>query len=480
MLVFWSALSALGYAGPPTCGTLELFEPVEPPVEFPVVYGLDLQQRDAYHAPNVMLGEHVAVRWGDDTFLDPADIQGVVDLFETAWEFEFGVMGHSVPHRSDEYYFNVYIGDTGEGIPPGHGHGGYYISDSERWPMIVVAEATVASSDLRTVVAHELYHAAQSAEGSFPRSSINANSWYWEATASWVVPLVFPDDARHAQRLYSYAMLPHFRLDHFGQPGTGGLAESYSYGAFIFAAHLQDVTGGWEIIRDSWRDDRGAPSAVETLRILLDERGVDFDEVWLDHIARTATWDYPQGDVYRDTLLARLGPDQHLGLVAGELPALGSEDWRTVEAELLPRQYGYNILRLGEPEVGTYTVDLRADGTNEMGRAARFGARLVVVRSDGTVTYTPFDSFDREASVQTQVGRDVSEIIVVVGAWTEQALFPTSQETFPYSYRVGFSRENIDSNPETGGCGCAGAGDGGPWLLGLPGLVLVARRRRRA
>ena len=491
MLWLLLALTAMAHDGALPCGTPELYEAPDYRVEPPVVFALDRQQRDAYGAPNVLLGKHVAVRWGDDTRLTEADLKEVVDIFETAWEVEFGQMGHAEPHRSDEFYFNVYIGDTGEEVPPGKGYGGYYTRDVEGWPMIVIAEGTLSGWDYRSTLAHELYHAVQGASGLYRHGAHRAGHWYWEATANWAVQVVYPDNDSHARLLYGYALFPHFRLDFYDRPDEGKVEEYYQYGAFVFAVHVQEVTGEWEIIRDSWVDDRGTEDPIETLRILLDERGYDFEEVWLDHLARNVTWDYPRGELYRQIVWSITGASEYAGPFAGALQRFGHDDCRPVAFDMLPRQYGSNVLRLEVPADGTYTFELRGEPTNEVGHDAFFGARLVVVRPDGAVEYVPFEFVDHEASVDLTVDGDVHRAYIAVGAWTDAWISPHSQERFPYAYRVRFDGMRTATVPEPGpeprdperpsslsGCGCASGGAGVPWLLGLLGLVLVGRRRR--
>jgi len=475
------------HALPPLpCATPDLWRPVDPVVDPPPVLGVDLQLRDAYSVPNVATSEHFAVRWGNERFVDPADVEELLEFFETAWDVELGQMGHTPPYRTDEFYFNVYVGDTGSGAPPGHGAGGYYTADVDGWPMIVIpADSMERPEGAASTVAHEFYHAVQAAEQRYTYSQSEPGAWYWEATATWAAQVVYPDDQSHARFLFGYALFPHYRLDFFDYPDQGVVQEYYQYGAFLFPLHVQQRTGSWQVVRDSWVRDLGTDDPVEALRVLLAEQDVDFDELWLDHIARNATWDYPNKRAYTQILEQAGFLAEARFLVAGDIRNRGTLDWEEPDAEALPQRYGANTWTMSLPRDGEYTFVIEADELGSEGNPARLGATLVLEPFEGEPEYRRFEVEGQTASLFADDIDDYQRAYVVVGTWTPESVSPFSRETFGYRLRVDY--DDLEPDPadeapedqEAGvGCGCASGAAGAPWL-GLALLGVLGLRRRR-
>lgn len=63
--------------------------------------------------PHQAFSEHFALHWGDgaDGF-DNSDADTLLRHLEAAWDVYVNDYGHSGPFGSDEYYVNVYIGES--------------------------------------------------------------------------------------------------------------------------------------------------------------------------------------------------------------------------------------------------------------------------------------------------------------------------------------------------------------------------------
>ena len=81
-------------------------------------YSSSKQERDSFGSfPNSLQGENVVIKWGTQGGIGQAEAQEVLDLFEHAWEVMVSDWEHLPPWGTEDYLFNVYIGDTGDGTP---------------------------------------------------------------------------------------------------------------------------------------------------------------------------------------------------------------------------------------------------------------------------------------------------------------------------------------------------------------------------
>jgi hypothetical protein len=94
--------------------------------------------RDAYDTPNSYESENFVLRWGygisDQTAL------ATLEVFEATWDVLVDSSDYPAPWGSDSTKFNVYVGDTGGGTPTSYGYAGYYWTDPDGWPMVVLGE----------------------------------------------------------------------------------------------------------------------------------------------------------------------------------------------------------------------------------------------------------------------------------------------------------------------------------------------------
>ncbi|MBX2796081.1 MAG: hypothetical protein KTR31_00390 [Myxococcales bacterium] len=481
-----------------TCGLPHLARDLAPLRTQPVSSlggGGDKLLRDAYGVPNLATSENFAVRWGNAGGITEADAQDLLDAFETAWATQLEGLDHSAPYGTGTYRFNVYIGDTGSGAPSAYGAGGYYWVDTEGWPMNVVSLHSMGDpNSLQHVASHEFYHAIQGATARFAYDGIAA--WYTEATAEWAAIRTVPDNPFLAPFLFAYGNLPEYPLTYFRYPTHGTVEELYQYGAVVFPLYVADLVGD-DVIRDTWEDDGFDADPLEVLRAHLADDGYDLDEIFLDHIAANAVWDYaPYSGQFADNV-ENFGSHFGLDPVLARYSRDGTGDEiRRARADA-PRRYGYNLVQLADPDTGTLTVSVQGSKTGSEGSPAQYGARVVRTYADGSVEYHDVDFVDVTGElVLDDVGAE-DEIWLVVGAWTETALDDRwESERFEYDYALTIEapKEPVDPDPtetdETDetpatplpeqptsvACGCSNGGAGTmAWLVPL---LLVIRRRR--
>lgn len=485
LALFWLADPA--QAAP--CLLPELGQP--PPLRVPESRSLDgaKTERDAWGSyPNSLASDNFIAKWGSSGGVTDDEVTALLDAFEAAWAVEIEAMAHPGPAGSDTTLFNVYIGDTGDGAPSGYGAGGYYWTDDEGWPMVVVARDSLYDTGYADVVAaHEFYHAVQGSLGTFPYSGSSA--WYWEATADWAAGEVFPDNPDYAVFLFGYAFLPHLPLDYFDYPDSGALQEYHQYGAFIFPRYLTEQVADWTLVRDSWVEP-GEADPLDALDAGLVARGSSIAAVFPAYAAHNATWDYEDGETYEEMLAAYeiwYASGDHR--IAAEVGPEGTGGEVEAVEELLPQRYGYNVIRLMAPDEGPLVAAFAGDLAGSEGSDARFGVTVVVASGDG-VAYTPVPLADNTGEVTVDVPADASALYLVVAAWSDAL---ANGETFDYRYRLepgdsvvppddtstpdDTGQPYVEDDPKVGGC-CATASAGGAPPVGLAALLFLFTRLR--
>jgi len=483
-------LSALAWAVPDVpCGTPHFWSPITaelPAGLAPPPNGSDEpdepEHRDAFGVPNVELSEHFALRWGNGGWVEPAARARLLDALELSWAVQIEDLGHSRPFGTPQTRFNVYIGDTGDNAPPGYGTGGYYSADPEGWPMIVISLSTLGSPEFADITAaHEFYHAVQGATGRFDYNISGPAAWFWEATAVWASAVVFPDEPLYASFLFGYAVFPHRPVNFFRYPSSGAIEEFYQYGAFIWPLFVADRVGSPQVIVEAWEAAHGLRDPLEALRLAVETRGLDLDDLWVQHIAHNVNWDYPDGDLYRRHVASFSYLAEYRNIEAVSLPREGFTSVRSGPADLRPQRYGSNRLTLIGPRPGSYTLTIHGDPEGSSGSPARFGAVVVLDRPSEPSRYEriAFDGVRGEITLD-DLDR-YSRMSVVIGAWTPELGRFWQTETFGYRYGLDFEpapEPEVESQGRS--CGCATASSPVPpaalLLLALPWV----RRRRQA
>jgi hypothetical protein len=465
------------------CGTGEFYSEIHASVPQPGPPrppGPSKTEREAHGTCTGMLvSENFVVKWGPDSEPEANQLAKIVEALEKSWDHELTVMNHAHPWGSDSYLFNVYVGDSGGCAPSGLGHAGYYYTDPQGWPMIVMSQGVFDDPvDYgQTVVAHEFYHAVQHAEQAYTSSE---DTWWWaEATAMWVESQVYPESHGYFSFLYGYAFVPHRQLNSYTYPSEGRLEEFHQYGASIWPVYLSEVATDWTVVRDSWTL---AGPGDDPIVILAELLGEDIEDEFANFAAHNATWDYEHGPEmveFLDTIseTSWFGSDDHRVI---ETSGSGTE-WSEPPVDTLPERFGYNVIRLNRPGAGALNVAFRGDAEGVDGSAATWRVR-VVAEQWGSVDYHTVQVLDvtGEATIELKGTERAVYLVVTVTspAWNEG-------ETFDYRYQFdviaapgqgddGGGREltQLDGDEPRKGCGCTvSESPSGVWLLFLVGLV---------
>ena len=478
------ALAGFSLAQPATplrdgrCGTPLLQPPLPTLVPYPAVPrppDAAKGERDAGGAfPNSARSDNFVVKWGDDASVDEADVDALLDAFESAWAVEVLDMGHPPPVTTTDYLFNVYLGGTGDGTPPSYGYAGYYYLDGDGYPMVVIGVEGLGDTDVAaSTAAHEFYHALQDAvERPYPYEGVSA--WYLEATAEWASGEALPDNDNYAMFLFGYGLLPELPLSAFDYADTGALAEYHQYGAFVFPRYLSEVLGERAMVVDSWVDHGDDDDPVHVLTDALDARGLAIADTFGDFAARNVLWDYEDGRVYGRNVRQAEGWYER----TVEVAAVDAEEtWAAAPAVTWPARYGYNVVRLRGFEEGTLVVGFDGDDAGTAGSPSAWRTTLVHDAVEGPA-YVPFEG---SVEVEEAGGGDWYLVAAAVPDSAEEG------ETFGWQYQFSVLPPEEDEDPPAGkeeeqgepqACGCSSGGMP-PSVLVLLGLAAIVRRRDR-
>ncbi|MEC8381856.1 MAG: DUF6055 domain-containing protein [Myxococcota bacterium] len=420
------------------CGTLDHLRQLEPnalqfqPIEDTEGSRSNKDEREAQAPlPNSQSSANFIVKWNGN--LNGDAINRLLDAFEESWAVEIDALGHPAPAGTDQYLFNIYIGDTGGNAPSSYGAAGYFTLDNAYFPMIVVGKGTLENPEYADITAaHEFYHAIQAKTERYSYDESSPGAWLWESTATWASAEVYPGNLYYSSFLFSYALYPNYPLDYFNYPDTGTIDEYYQYGSFIFPLDVSQQLGG-DLVREVWLDTTNEPDPVEVFRGLMAEQGVDFDSFFMDHSARMSQYDFPYGAQYEEYVEDVSGSFGVSGdTVAAVHSGEGTGGWVELPSSQPLHRYGYSIIRLDNPTEQAYQVFIDGDNVSNMGQVAFYGARLAV-DSGGDLNYVDL-TVDGEANLVDGITADTT-LTLVIGAWSRD-WSPGANEAFSFSYAI--------------------------------------------
>ena len=321
-----------------------------PPTPFP-----EKQVRNAYPGnPQSHETDNFVVWWGPSGNIQDGDIVALGVELEHIWDVQIDQMSLTPPETADSWKFNVYIGDTGEGVPSAEGNAGFFWYDSENYPMMVLSSDIISWTDsAKLTAAHEFFHAVQAAIDTYRFN--DAALWWTEATANWILEEVFPQDGGYSNTLYSVALRPEIALNHWGDYATEGVEADHHYGASIFATYLSENHGGWQTVIRSFTEAPINGDPLNVFETLLQEQGTTLADAHLQYALRNTTWDYVFEQDYEYSVADYTGGGES-HRVSGIIADTSSEwhgpgDWP-------PHTYGANNWQLQTmPEVFTITFE---------------------------------------------------------------------------------------------------------------------------
>lgn len=274
-------------------------------------------------------------------------------------------------------------------------------------------------SILDVTAAHEYFHALQFSYDTFE------DSWWKEATSTWIEDEVYDDINDYLQYLYlttTSGKLPWFQRPEESLYFTDGWHE---YGSCIFAKYLSEKHGGSGIIKTIW-DKCVSNDSLDAVAIALgDARGVGdkfkstFENFTLTNFLKTPPEGYDEGNSYPDINIVKTynsnpGDNQHYVPASGTwekspgaLPGLSAHYVKFLPPALLDKPSNL-VLKFKGGGWGTKIILLRQDNVKEIYDLTKSGGA-----QEGTFR------FGVEKSTPQAAG--IKEAILVVSNWDTSA-----------------------------------------------------------
>ena len=428
--------------------------------------GVEKLVRDSFgDFPNTYESDNFVIKWGvNDSRVPMSAVEQLSSGLELSWDLFIDEWGYDSPAGTDDYKFNVYVGNTGSGTPDDLGAGGYYWTDDDGYPMVVVSRSGLESPDyVTTLSSHEFFHAIQDENGAFNYDDVSG--WWWEATAMWVERAAFPESTNWASFLYWFVIRPELSVGHFEYPTTGSPEQYHQYGAVIYVNHVAERHGGHELIYQTFERSRRDNTPMSVLQELIDESGGDIETSFGEFTLRNANWDYDAEATIEDWIDTYGGYDVAFSNRTTDVVFTETTDWLP-EAEHPPRTYGANYIQVVAPAPSfVVSFEGETDATWHVGVASQTG----VVHDSVMMEVT-----DGVGTLQVDGLDPTSEVWIVVSP--TGALEDDGHE---YTYRLAVEAlEVVEPDEDTRkACGCTSAPS--PHLLWLAAPLLIGLRRRR-
>ena len=472
-------LVSLAHAGP-HCGTPDLLHlrgPL-PARELPPP-SAERTARDAFGDFETHTSEHFAVKVGpDDTHTDE-QLEALLAGLEVAWDAGVEELGFEPPYGSEAWLVNVYVGNTGGGIPEIPFDGGYVTADVDGFPYIVLSPAAVDAypddgDEIDALVAHEFHHVLQFSTDAF---LTGIGFWYFEASAHWFAGEMYPDSGYILWSEATYLLFPHEPLELHGWQHEG-LVAGHQYAAGIWPRFLSEQLADEVLVVDSWRQSGPEDEPMEVFDALLEERGSSLSEAFEAFAVANVTLEHERWQVYGE--IAAQYPEwfpEEDGRVVHRLDGAGDEAWQAPPAELRPHAFGYNVVELAAPRDGDLHVEVLVDPTGDAGTDSGAFAVLLVEEAGWTEHRVELDEVGSGSLVVPLEGAESAWL--VVGTRPDTWVW---EERFDHRFRL-FVTEPVLADAvaptevaEPGGCSSTPSPPA--WFLALGALALAARRPR--
>ncbi len=283
---------------------------------------------------NRVTGTHFVVEWDSEDVTEQMALD-FLDALETSWDVEVSVLGWQAPPLTDEYFIGAYIEDPGPS-------GGYCSIDdcgNEWMPYIVAGISSFDSSWYKGMASHEFNHAMQFGYGRA------MNRYWWEASAMYIEPFVFPEEDDWIDYILGYTYYPHLSLSAWDNDHDDPRF-AHGYGMVILAMYMDEYVGGPDLVRQTWEESQAYVEDYGlSLQLLAPVLGYDWDVAYRGFMATNTVMDYADGEAF---------PPVTLEAVADAFPASGA-----ASAGTWPQTQGQNYIQLDTTSLSEKRSDLR-------------------------------------------------------------------------------------------------------------------------
>ncbi|MES2638716.1 MAG: hypothetical protein V4850_04520 [Myxococcota bacterium] len=408
---------------------------------------------------NRITSAHFAVEWDTGT-ISEGTAEDFLAALEEGYTVEVDELGWKAPLQNDDYLVLAYVQD-------GNYQGAYTTVESCGRGFVPYMVAYAGSFSNRswaeTMAVHELNHALQFGYG------FAWEFWWWEATATYIGGVVYPNADWWAYYASGYSNNPHLAFNASDQEDQDIFWHMYGMG--IWGAYLDEYVGGPETILATWEAGEGAGGTYTYgMADAFRDLDLDFDVAYTDFIVRNTVMDYADQDAI---------PNVDERAAIDNLP-----DSDEVDGSSRPQGYGQTYIRF-EQEAGEGDLVVTFEGDEDV----PWSVQLVEVTRDEILRVVVADIVDGVGTV-TLPDFGAEDVVLVASplkdgdtkygfTWSAELVEPVVVEEDP---------EGTDGTETVGGkddddvevhaaCSTSGSGVGMGMsvLVGLAGLI---RRRK--
>ncbi|MFT5587199.1 MAG: hypothetical protein ACI9VR_004807 [Cognaticolwellia sp.] len=229
--------------------------------------------------------ENFLINWTQADMPEPA-VELVAEALELAWTRLIEEQGWPEPVSSQGYLLWVVLDENMEGT----GFTTEYIAPEypQGYPVMYINPTWVTSPAFyKGLAAHEFMHAIQYEMRAY-EYDVEAQSWYWEASANMAPELVESSWDGHHYTSAWYADNAHERYD----TDIG----YHQYGLYVLNAHLEDILGPGTL-KSIWEAGRQDPDALWD-KLMREGTGLSPEEIFGGFSGRYANGTLPESSFY--------------------------------------------------------------------------------------------------------------------------------------------------------------------------------------
>jgi len=377
--------------------------------------------------------------WWDPRFDHDGDTELMFRLLNAIREDCLDNLGlEDPPNPAAGYFYNVYIhhGED-DGFPNGWGNG--QGTDLYGMPFLTLPDgAHIDEANLY----HEGFHIFQYSANAPGFEYRGDSQWYIEATAQWYSASKLPDNMMAFLEAGAITANPHLALWHSFENEAPGdprdwLFQVRQYGMHTYLFFLTEVAGvDADLITNGfYSGTQLMPQQYHYEAIGGDLLRSHFSDWAAQNTADLAYLTREQ--VERARLEIEFVADENnLNPFVVTVPNRGTEGWFRPAAALMPRGWGYNVIRINHSGSARYRISVEGDEFGSQGAPAHFEGRIVVT-SAAVPRYESIEMLSPlEGHGMIDVVADDADVYIIVAALPEHF---TGHQT--YGYRVRITRE---------------------------------------
>jgi len=252
----------------------------------------------------------------------------ILNIADSVWNKEIEDFGFRNPRHSDEFYIDIYIGNTKaynkseqKYMTIDDNYAGFATSYTNLTPYFII-NPKININVLKVTIAHEFFHTIQYAYGvDLVSNEIwSSNIWFLEASAVMIEDEVYDDINDYINYLNFYLPYTNYSIDSYN-----GLIE---YGKVLFAKFLKNKFG-INFIKNIFENYKKNETILDDIINELKFYNEDFDNIIIDYASCLANLHicFKDGDKFPNITTYMLGTEKEVGYYGIVFYSSGSNNY---------------------------------------------------------------------------------------------------------------------------------------------------------